>query len=58
MQLEYIGWFSYIKQGRVRLFYGSGYVVVDSLLIELWGSVFVPCFVAHCSVSFLVLQSS
>ena len=28
------------------------------LLLPLWGSVFVPCFVVHCYVSFLVLQSS
>ena len=28
------------------------------LLLPLWGSVFVSCFVEHCFVSFLVLQSS
>ena len=28
------------------------------LLLPLWGSVFVPCFVVNCFVSFLVLQSS
>ena len=28
------------------------------LLLPLWGSVFVPCFVGHCHVSFLVSQSS
>ena len=28
------------------------------LLLPLWGSVFVPCFVVHCFVSFLVLQLS
>ena len=26
------------------------------LLLPLWSSVFVPCFVEHCYVSFLVLQ--
>ena len=28
------------------------------LLLPLWGSVFVPCFVVNCYVSFLVLQST
>ena len=41
-------------------FLGGGSVVVDSLFffLPLWGSVFVPCFVVHCYVSCLVLQSS
>ena len=33
-------------------------LVRSCLLLSLWGSVFVPCFVVHCFVSFLVLQSS
>ena len=28
------------------------------LVLLLWGSLFVPCFLVHCYVSFLVLQSS
>ena len=33
-------------------------LIYCQLLLPLWGSVFVPCFVVHCFVSFLVLQSS
>ena len=38
---------------------GDGGIFIDSclLLLPLWGSVFFPCFVVQCSVSFLVLQS-
>ena len=41
-------------------FWGGGSVVVDFclLLLPLWGSVVVLCFVMRCFVSILVLQSS
>ena len=33
-------------------------LICCSLLLLLWGSVFALCYVMHCFVSFLVLQSS
>ena len=34
------------------------FLLICGLLLPLWGFVFVPNFVVHCFVSFLVLQSS
>ena len=33
---------------------GGSVVVVVSLLVLMWGSVFVPCFVVHCVLAELV----